>query len=158
MSTHPGPQLAKLMDQEIAAAQALLETLQAETDALGRDPVALEQAASRKQDLVTRMEALHGQRCSVLENADCTPSRSGMQRFLERFDVQDRLQQRWQRLLELTEQCRDANLSNGAVVEVSRLHLRQALAIMHGHSPQTVAYGSAGESVAAGTSRVLAKA
>lgn len=158
MSTHPGPQLAKLMDQEIAAANALLQALQAETDALGRDPEALEQAAARKQELVTNMEALHQQRCAMLQAAGCSPSRSGLEQFLQRFDVEDRLLGRWQRLLDVTEQCRDANLSNGAVVELSRLHLRQALALMHGHSPQTVAYGAGGESVAAGSSRVIAKA
>ena len=158
MSSHPGPQLAKLMDQEIEAAGTLLEALQAETQALGRDPEALEQAALRKQALVTGMEALHQQRCDLLQRAGCTPSRSGLEQFLGKFDVGNRLQRRWQRLLELTESCRDANLSNGAAVELSRLHLRQALAIMHGQSPQTVTYGASGESQAAGTSRVLAKA
>lgn len=158
MAAHPGPQLAKLLDREIVAAQTLLEALQQETDALGRDPEALEQAALRKQELVENMEQLHRQRCALLAAAGCAASRSGMERFVARYDLQQRLQQRWQRLLELTENCRDANLSNGAVVEISRLQLRQALALLHGQSPQTVMYDASGESQAAGTSRVLAKA
>lgn len=158
MTPHPGPQLAKLMDQEIEAAQALLDTLQAESEALGRDPEALEQAALRKQSLVTGMESLHQKRCTLLQSAGCAPTRSGLEDFLARFDLGGRLQQRWQRLLDLTHRCRDVNLSNGAAVEMSRLHLRQALAIIHGQSPQTVTYGASGESQATATGRVLAKA
>lgn len=155
---HPGPQLAKLMDREIAAAQQLLEALQRETQALGSDPEALEAEAQRKQVLVGELEQLHQQRCALLAKAGCESSRAGMERFVSRFDLQGRLRGRWQQLLELTERCRDANLSNGAVVEISRLQLRQALAIIHGRSPQTVTYDASGESQAAGGTRVLAKA
>lgn len=158
MSAHPGPQLAKLMDQEIETAQTLLETLQDETQALGRDPEALERAALRKQDLVSRMEGLHEQRCALLQRAGCSASRTGLEEFIGRFDHGKRLHTRWLRLVEITEHCRDANLSNGAAVELGRLHLRQALAVMHGQSPQTVTYGASGKSLAAGLSRVLAKA
>lgn len=158
MAAHPGPQLAKLLDREIASAKTLLDTLQQETEALGRDPQALEDAALRKQELVAGMEQLHRQRCELLARNGCAPSRSGLEQFVARFDLGGRLQQRWQRLLELTERCRDNNLSNGAAVELGRMQLRQALAILHGQSPQTVTYDASGESQAAGGSRVLAKA
>lgn len=158
MAVHPGPQLAKLLDREIAAAQSLLETLEQETEALGRDPEALEQAALRKQELVGGMEQLHRQRCELLAQAGCAPSRSGLEKFVARYDLGGRLQERWQRLLALTERCRDNNLSNGAAVELSRMQLRQAVAILHGQSPQTVTYDASGESQSAGGSRVLAKA
>ncbi len=158
MSTHPGPQLAKLMDQEIETARTLFETLRDETQALGRDPDALEQAAQRKQGLVSRMESLHNQRCALLQSSGCPASRGGLETFISRFDHGGRLRKRWASLLEITGQCRDANLSNGAVVELSRQHLRQALAALHGQSSQTVTYGASGESQAAAFSRVLAKA
>ena len=158
MSTHPGPRLAKVMDQEIETAQTLLETLQDETDALGQDPETLQRVASRKQDLVHRMEGLHSQRCTLLQQSGCETSRAGLERFIGRFDHGQRLQIRWRRLVELTERCRDANLSNGAAVELGRLHLRQALAVVHGHSPQTVTYGASGEGQTSGVSRILAKA
>jgi len=150
-------QLARFLDEELQGTEALLQVMGQEADALVADPEAVARLAGRKLVLVGQLEELHRARCALLRQAGLEPDRSGVERLLRSLDDPE-LGQRWQRLRQAVERCRDANLVNGAVVELNRQHTRRALELLRGHAPEATLYSATGSEQTAGSGRILAKA
>ena len=150
-------ELARLLSDELSGTRALLEVLGQESNALAADAEGIARAAARKLELVAQLEQVHNARCELLQRAGVRQDRPSMERLLRLLDEPE-LTACWRQLREAVQRCRDANLINGAVVELNRQHTRRALDLLRGHTPEATLYGAAGTHQTTGTGRVLAKA
>lgn len=153
-----GKQLTSLIETETERASALLELLQRERGLIAEDAEALEQAAGNKQALVQELEQLHRQRSTLLAQAGFADGHQGMRQCIDQWDADGNLAAGWERLMDRVRQCRDANQANGAMVEVNRRGVSQALGILRGQVPGSSTYGPGGRPADGESSRPLAKA
>lgn len=151
-------QLQDLLEREIQTAEALHARLCEERTLLANDPAAIERAAADKQGLVEQLEQHDAARARLLAHAGYGADPHEMSRFLEQGDRGGVIQRRWDRLLEILEQCQQQNLLNGAIVEAARHSVRDALTVLHGQSPRSETYGATGKTDGPALSRPLAKA
>ena len=136
--------LIAVLEEQIHCAEAMLETLGRENDALLRgDAEQLNAAGASKAELV---EALERQRRSLSEAvasgiANAAPQAKGPE---------------WQRLLELITECKQQNERNGALVKARSEQVRTALRVLRGSEPDL--YGRSGRAPAATDARSLGSA
>jgi flagellar biosynthesis/type III secretory pathway chaperone len=139
--------LIAVLEEQIHCAEAMLETLGRENDALLRgDAEQLNAAGASKAELVEALEALERQRRSLSEAvasgiADAAPQAKGPE---------------WQRLLELITECKQQNERNGALVKARSEQVRTALRVLRGSEPDL--YGRSGRAPAGADARSLGSA
>jgi flagellar biosynthesis/type III secretory pathway chaperone len=162
-------ELAAHLDRQIAAAHSLLKTLEDERTALkGADVQALEHAGAAKVDALTHFERLEQERRRMCVAHD---DRSAFERLIETLDLQIErqsprnsigsgatLKATWQRLLELTGRCRDANQTNGLIVGYRQKQIRQLLSLLRGASSADTYSPSGAPNVNAASARAIARA
>lgn len=157
-------QLIGVLDQQMLAAQALNELLARERTLLtGQDAAAVEAVAAEKSTLLNRIESLETDRRQVLAIAGRGASGSEMQRLCRAADGSvargplGQVAERWQRLMAVMEQCRDANEVNGAIVGLKQRQIRQLLNILRTGREDDLTYGRAGRAPSS-AARGLARA
>jgi flagellar biosynthesis/type III secretory pathway chaperone len=137
------PELKVHLDVQIAAAEQLFKTLEDERAALkGTDAQALDRAGAAKVAALTRFEQLEQERRLMCQGH---AERAPFERLIDALDRQVALQSpgfsirpdatlraSWQRLLELTGRCRDANQANGLIVSHRQKQIRQLLGVLRG--------------------------
>ncbi|TAL86730.1 MAG: flagellar protein FlgN [Rhodanobacter sp.] len=122
----------------------LLQALESERMALdGNDTEALNHAGSQKQQVLLRLERLDTERLQFQKELD-TPSTT--------------LESAWSAVMQSLHRCQQLNLRNGTVVNQRLLQVRNALAVLTGHSGESKLYGRTGELRANARSQVLAEA
>jgi flagella synthesis protein FlgN len=129
--------LARLLDEQIEAMTAVLDSLQSERAALAtRDAEALANAVNTKQDSIRRATVVGDAERSALEELGSSRRRGAGDQGLSA---------RWQRLVNLTRQCRALNEGNGLMINGQRRIVEQTLRLLRGEeSPST--YGANGSS------------
>ena len=129
--------LARLLDQQIEAMTAVLESLHTERAALAaRDAEALVNAVNTKHESVRKAGAVKDAGRSILEQFSSFRRKGGGDQGLSA---------RWQRLVNLTQQCRALNDGNGSMINGQRRIVEQALRLLRGEeTPAT--YGANGSS------------
>ena len=144
-------QLIAVLDQQTLAAQALTELLARERSLLtGTDAAAVEAAAAEKATLLNRIEALETDRRRVLAIAGRGAGAAEMERLCRGLPgappaaVLGQVSDRWHRLVELMEQCREANEVNGAIVGLKQRQIRQLLNILRTGREDELTYGPGG--------------
>jgi flagellar biosynthesis/type III secretory pathway chaperone len=154
-------QLAQVIDRQMAVTRSLLDILQTEKAALiGTDPDVLQQIAARKETTLRELAAYEQQRQSLLGTANVATSGTdlrALQRDMAAINPGGPLSQRWQELCELLGLCRDANATNGAIVNLRQRHIRQALNVIRGGRADDLTYGPAGSPTGVPASRGLAR-
>lgn len=151
--------LDELLTKQLADTAALIRLLEQEKSILTSDPEAVEQLAAQKQQVISRLEFLHNESNSLLQQTGYAGDRNGMQAFLAWCDNKEcLLHKRWEALLENIENCRRLNQINGMVVEKSTQTLRHALAILCGQSITDISYDASGTTISDNSGRPLAKA
>ncbi|HZX71405.1 MAG TPA: flagellar protein FlgN [Rhodanobacter sp.] len=136
--------LASVLVDLQQATDQLLVVLEAERAALDSASVeALDQAGTQKQALMQQLEQLDAERQLLCREQ---PAR------------QAALEMEWQHVMQSLRQCRTLNLRNGRAVNQRLTHVRQALAILTGHTGDSELYGRSGELHASLRSQVLAAA
>lgn len=142
--------LARLLDEQIAAMQEVLTSLEAERSALaGRDGEALLDAVNRKASSIASADTLEDRRQAMLDQLGIA-SRPGRS-----FSADAGIAQRWQQVLALTAQCRALNDANGQLIRGQRRRVDGALRILRGEPAAPAEYGPAGERRARGPQRTL---
>jgi len=120
-----GVAIGRLLDQQLDALRRVLELLGDEHEALlGRDAASLELVTSSKTDALARADELERQRRTL------APKLTDMERFAQDRDVGVR----WERLLDLTRQCRERNDGNGRLIRRQQARVESALGILRGDS------------------------
>ena len=112
-------QLTEVLNEQIRCAEAMLQTLGRENDALvAGDSELLTSAGADKARLVERLEALEVERRSVTDDAP-----------------RERGSSQWQALLGLISTCKDQNQRNGALVKARSEQVQIALQALRGSEP-----------------------
>jgi flagella synthesis protein FlgN len=136
--------LASVLGDMQSSVDHLLAVLEAERAALdSASTEALDQASTRKQALLQQLEQLDGERQLLCREQ---PVR------------QAALDSEWQRVLQSLRQCHTLNQRNGRAVNQRLIHVRQALAILTGHTGDGELYGRSGELHGSLRSQTLAAA
>jgi flagellar biosynthesis/type III secretory pathway chaperone len=115
-----GHALAAVLNEQIRCAEAMLQTLGRENDALvAGDVELLHSVGADKARLVESLEALESERRS-LSTGD---------------EARDRESPEWQALLGLISACKDQNQRNGALVKARSEQVQIALQALRGSEP-----------------------
>lgn len=123
--------LASVLDDMQQAANQLLTALEAERTALDDACIeALDHASTRKQALMQQLEQLDSERQLLCREQ---PVR------------QAALESEWQHVLHTLRRCHTLNQRNGHAVNQRLTQVRQALAILTGHTGDSELYGRSGE-------------
>lgn len=137
--------LAELLGAERARAERMLEVLGLEREALARrDFPAIEQAAAEKERLIAALESLAERHTALLRSGGVTVSGGKLGEALERSGMPDLIPP-WDEFQDLLRRCRQQNLVNGGVIEMSRRFAREVLATLRATGPSADLYGRCGE-------------
>ncbi len=110
--------LTAVLGEQVRCAEAMLETLARESEALaGGDHDALELATQAKTKLVEALEQLEARRRQLAEGDDLPAAGE------------------WQRLRELIARCKTENQRNGALLKARADNIRVALKALRGSEP-----------------------
>ena len=151
-------QLEAVLEQQAHCSTELLQCLEAERKALAeRDTDALEKISQDKSNHTRVLEELETRRRQLVCDLDCGTDADGMQRCLEKFGEGTRLASLWNRVIRNIAECRDNNIANGAVLEIGRQHVEQALAILRGNTAEPAVYDAQGGAASALGQRELGK-
>lgn len=136
--------LASVLDDMQQVTDQLLIVLEAERAALDSASVeALDHASTQKQARMQQLEQLDGERQLLCREQ---PIR------------QAALDSEWQHVLQSLRQCHTLNQRNGRAVNQRLAQVRQALAILTGHTGDSELYGRSGELCGSLRSQVRAAA
>ena len=145
--------LARLLDEQIDAMQAVLTSLEAERQALSaRDGDALLKAVTSKASSIASADTIEGQRQVMLDSLGISERRG---RGGRDFSADAGISQRWQQVLTLTQQCRALNDANGQLIRGQRRRVEGTLRVLRGEPVVPVEYGPAGEHRSRGPTRSL---
>jgi flagellar biosynthesis protein FlgN len=138
--------IESLLDQQIDVARKLAAILEAERDALtGTSPELVCEKAAQKVQLLERFERIEAQRRGLYAEAGL-PATAALSQTIT---------QRWRSLMGLLAACRNANETNGLIVNLKQGQIRQLLDIVRGGP--SITYGPQGQTFAAAV-RPLARA
>ncbi len=127
--------MAELLERQSAALEAVLEWLQQEREALlARDAAAVELAGREKEAALGTVADLEVQRRALAPDLDA----------METLATQPDIGRRWERLLELTRQCREQNEANGRMIRRQQRRVAAALQLLRGASAGGQLYGPDG--------------
>lgn len=127
--------LTELLDQQLAALEAVLNVLAREQTALeARDVAALERLTAEKQERLASAAGLEQQR------RELAPSPSAMETLAESPAIAER----WARLLDLTRACRDHNEANGRIIRRQQRRVESTLTLLRGQGEAANVYGPDG--------------
>lgn len=151
-----GTTLRELLDDGIRGATGFAQDLRAELDALETEDIdALQAAAAGKQSRLEALEGVEAGRRRLLAEQGLADDAGGMRALIDAADTDGSLAERWRRYLKVADDCKQANLTNGAIIRLRQQQVTSALAALAGAEPQT--YGPGG-SERPGASRQLAEA
>lgn len=134
--------LAAVLGDMRQAVDQLARALEEERLALdASDSDALDQAGSRKQAILLQLEQLDGERRQLGDARAATSPAA---------------ETAWAGVVQTLQRCQSLNQRNGSVVHQRLSQVRQALAVLTGHSNLSELYGRSGELQASLRSKVLA--
>jgi flagella synthesis protein FlgN len=134
--------LARHLDEQIAAMQTVLSALQAEHQALKeRDGDALLRVVDSKAASVSHADQLEKRRHAIMAQMGIGSRPVGGNR---QFSRDAGVSQRWQQMLALTERCRAINEANGQLIRGQRRRVDAAMQILRGGAISSTEYGPAG--------------
>lgn len=150
--------LADLLQQEQTGTLSLLTELERQQQSLASaQPELIEASAQATQQHIQSLEALEKKRNALAARLGYSGDNDGMEQLIRWCDYDGTLAQQWRKLLEMARRCRDCNQVNGAVVDINRRRVRQALGILRGQQSEAELYGRSGQTAADTLSRPLAK-
>ncbi len=151
--TIPDRDLARLLDEQIDAMQAVLAALDAERRALSsRDADALLQAVGDKAASVASAGTIEERRREMMERLGLADSPGRGRRD---FSADAGIAHRWQQVVVLTQRCRAMNDANGQLIRGQRRRVDGTLRLLRGEPVGAVEYGPAGEHRARSVTRSL---
>lgn len=156
---HSRRQLHDLLRAEFDCAGQLQTVLAAEAEALAnRNVDALEHIVGNKQDLMQAFNGLEYRTQQILEQTGFGAGKQGIEACIDWCDDSGQLKRGWQLLLERIRRCQHQNRINGAILDSSRRHAQEALAILRGQPITTPLYNPTGATLNETSGRSLAKA
>ncbi|HWD30817.1 flagella synthesis protein FlgN [Pseudomonas caricapapayae] len=129
--------LLKLIEDDFAPAEQLLELLQTEATALhGRDMPLLEDILARKQSLVILLDQQGRRRSELLASLGLSQDREGVQQLADQSQLGELLLQQLDVLGKLLADCQAVNERNGRAIQLQQsTTANQIKILMGGESP-----------------------
>ncbi len=150
--------LQMVLAAEAACSGELLACLATEREALvNRDMPRVEATTAQKLQLSQQLEELERQRAALVTGLGFGPGGDDLRDCYSRLPQAEDCQRLWQLILDNLRACRHGNLTNGGILEASRQHVEQALAILRGQTDAPGLYSPDGDSNANLGQRVLGK-
>lgn len=141
--------MASCLNQEIEAAQALIQILQEEQNQLLQTSVdALEALVTQKAALVSQLTQYTKSRHESLTQSGFEPNLAGMNAWIENSKEQAesiKIEESWRELVSLTHTAKELNRLNGMLISSHMVRNQQALSILHGNKPNAGMYGPDGQ-------------
>ena len=160
MTINPGiqqAQMSKILGQELAASEQLMQLLAAEKMAItGHDIPAFEEAIEMKSSLLERLARYEQERIQLLESGGMKHDANSMNDYIKSCQGDGRLLQLWHRLLSTAADCRDHNRHNHQLVELFSAHTNKALRVLRGETTEENVYGPDGDTNTPHENRSLA--
>jgi len=154
--------LMQLLDEQIAAATSMLDSLHTERQALtARTVETLDASSARKEALLVRIDELEQERRMLCGATGAGNGSQSMERLIatQAPEARATLEAKWRRVAELTVRCRDANETNGMIAQIRQRQILQLLGLMRTGGNAGATYGRTGAAAAASdSSRPLASA
>ncbi len=148
--------LQTVLAAEAACSGQLLACLASERAALvQRDMPRVEQTTAEKLQLSQQLEALERQREALVTGLGF--GADSLDECYGRLPQANDCRRLWQLIIDNLRACRDGNLTNGGILEASRQHVEQALAILRGQTGAPEVYRPDGDTNATLGQRVLGK-
>jgi flagellar biosynthesis/type III secretory pathway chaperone len=148
-----------LLDRMSRAAAALAEVLAREDAALRAiDVAALETTSRDKQLALAELEHCERLRAGACASAGVPADRDGMTALLGRLDATGALGERWGRLLQTLARCRDGNRAAGALLNLNKRRVGEALALLRRACGEHALYGRDGHALERDGGAPLARA
>lgn len=145
-------ELVEIIQLEVGAFEALLETLTQEQVALvTQDLSGIEEAVTNQQTLVERARALESARIKVVERLkvsdDKAPESVTLRDLIERIESPQaqKLREMREQLLTIQEEIRRVNQHNSALVKQSMKYVDKSLQILTSAGPSPGVYGQSGK-------------
>jgi flagella synthesis protein FlgN len=146
MNAPADPRIEQILDRQIQTATRLAAVLEAERDALtGTSPERVSETAAEKVRLLEAFEQLERERRRLCAEAGISTGDPATAEAASGFARS--LSQRWQSLMGLLATCRNANETNGLILNLRQGQVRQLLDIVRGGP--AVTYGPNGQTFAA---------
>lgn len=123
-----------------------------------RDAGKLDEAGTRKQQDLVRLEHLDGQRRHLLTEYGYPEDDDGVEMVLSACPGGHPLTRLWQELAEIAGRCRDTNAANGAIVHLRRRQIARALDVLRGAPDETASVYAADGSSTRATGRAFGSA
>lgn len=152
MPTTTSDSLSQIIESHIRCAHELLEVLQRERKALiSGKPEQLEEVSVSKLKMVQAFQQLSDKLTRYLNG-------ESIENLLSRIGGGLDLRKRWTDLLTLANECQQANLSNGAMLDERHNLVRHAIKCLFGHEAKPGIYGRWGDTSFRPERRVIARA
>jgi flagellar biosynthesis protein FlgN len=134
--------IEQILDRQIQVAAELAAVLESERDALtGTSPALVSEKAAEKIRLLQQFEQLENDRRRACAESGLPALEAG-----ESSGITGALTQRWRSLMGLLAACRNANETNGLILNLKQGQVRQLLDIVRGGAAHT--YGPHGQTFA----------
>ena len=149
------------LDRQLQDAQALLELLGNEREALsGNDGEAIEAFAASKYRLAREVETATQQCNQLLEQSGFDTNKSGIEKFFQSCGEPHAtaFSSRWKECQDILLQCQQENRVNGKLIDSSKRRIKQAISILQGQPVDEELYGKRGNTVNHATGSSLTRA
>jgi flagella synthesis protein FlgN len=141
--------LHAVLTEEARCTQQLLACLDNERTALTkRDMETVQRTTSEKLQLSRQIEQLEQRRTDLVAQLGFGSDAESLGKCFDSLPQATVFKRLWRRILNDLEACRNANLTNGGILEASRQHVEQALCILRGQSGAPGLYSQAGDATA----------
>lgn len=152
-------QLESNLEESLENACQLKVILEGERAALERnDPASLHDAATCKQDSVTRLEELETKRVSLSQSCGFESGADAINDLAIWCGGGPAMVGSWKEFLDIANECSKLNSANGAIILVRRSQIENTLAVLRGGTANSDTYGPAGEKAGILETRALAEA
>lgn len=150
--------LDQLLRAGIHCATGLQEILTDERAALeSQDTEALNQAATSKQQFLSKLEELEAARREICNVTGFSSDAGAMEEIVKWCDTDSLILGYWNHFIDLARECSELNTRNGAIINVRRQQIAGALSIVRGESRNNETYGRNGRDSNKSAKRVLAE-
>lgn len=141
-------QLSQQLAQEETFLRQFLDVLQKEHEILSERKLdALEEVVKHKQSVLDEFQQAVNERMQTLEQLGLdTAEDASVQRCIDECadEIPD-IAESWENLQHLLEECKEQNIINGAIIEVSTHSLNVALSILSDRTASTELYDAKGK-------------
>ncbi len=151
--------LSGIIEQELAAAESMLQLLLHEYEALtDGDPDNIKSISAEKNQQMRQMEQLLTKRNGLLRELGLAPDSAAIDSAITAMGANSELRAKWDKLRSVTIKLQKQNDINGGIITIGQRRVKQALDILSGKENLTGTYSQEGETTFSKSNNLHTKA